>query len=164
MTAIDPAAQPPTLRTEVLADGFVSVAVPAAWHVTRSPQEGIELIAVEPEAEPDQEGLFRANLVLTVAPIEMTFAEWQTGTDVILAESFADYLLLDLEKPTVGGHPGGRRLATYATKENESVTMQQWATLVDGRGVTLTATSSTVTHATHAALVAQVVASLEVGA
>ena len=37
--------------------------------------------------------------------------------------------------------------------------MEQWTTLVDGRGVTLTA-SGTLTHAHHSFLIADIVASL----
>ena len=156
MTLIDPGGP----RHESVADGFVTVSVPSAWETVRGAYPGVELVVVEPE----QRGLFRANLVLAVADVAMGFADWQKGTDMYLAKELRDYVLLDLEKLPVGGHPGGRRLATYATSENQSVTMEQWTTLVDGRGVTLTASTGTLTYAHHSFLIADVVASLHVGA
>ena len=155
MTLSDPGGP----RQESVADGFVTISVPAAWETVRDPYPGVELVVVEPE----QGGLFRANLVLAVADVTMSFADWQKGTDVYLAKELRDYVLLDLEKLSVGGHPGGRRLATYATAANQSVTMEQWTTLVDGRGVTLTASTGTLTYANHSSLMAEIVASLRVG-
>ena len=127
------------MNTLELAGGFVSVEVPDGWEQAPDPYPGIELVVVEPE----QEGLFRANLVVTVTDVAMSFGDWQKGTDVFLAGELHDYLLLDLERMPVGGHPGARRLATHATAENQSVTVQQWMTLVGGRGVTLSASCGT---------------------
>lgn len=144
-----------------VADGFVTVQVPDGWEVAEDPAQGIELVAVAPE----DGGLFRANLVLAVADVAMSFADWQKGTDVYLSRELRDHLILDLEKLSVGEprqHPAGRRLATYATVENESVTMQQWSALVDGRGVTLTATCGTLAFAATTQL-EEAAASLRVG-
>lgn len=127
-----------------LAGGFVSVDVPDGWEQASDPYPGIELVVVEPE----QDGLFRANLVVTVTDVAMSFGDWQKGTDVFLAGELHDYLLLDLERMPVGGHPGARRLATHATAENQSVTVQQWMTLINGRGVTLSASCGTLAFAT----------------
>ncbi len=135
------------MNTLELAGGFVSVEVPDGWEQVSDPYPGIELVVVEPE----QEGLFRANLVVTVTDVAMSFGDWQKGTDVFLAGELHDYLLLDLERMPVGGHPGARRLATYATAENQSVTVQQWMTLLDGRGVTLSASCGTLAFATTGA-------------
>jgi hypothetical protein len=138
----------------------VSLLVPDAWETVRSPHEGVELVSVEPE----QEGLFRANLVLTVTPVAMSLRDWQVGTESYLAAHLADYLPLDAERLTVGGHPGLRRLGTYAAESGDSVTVEQWATLVEGLGVSLAVTTSTLAYAAQAALVAHVVDSLTVGA
>lgn len=77
-----------------LAGGFVSVDVPDGWEQASDPYPGTELVVVEPE----QEGLFRANLVITVTDVAMSFGDWQKGTDVFLAGELHDYLLLDLER------------------------------------------------------------------
>ncbi|MDN5796650.1 MAG: hypothetical protein L0H79_12955 [Intrasporangium sp.] len=156
MTIIDAA----DLRPERVAGGFVRLSAPTHWQTVTEPYPGVGLVV----AEPDRDGLFRANLVLAVTEVTMSFADWQKGTDAYLARQQRDYLLLDLEKLPVGGHPGGRRLATYATAENQSVTMEQWTTLVDGRGVTLTVSTGTLAYALHAGRVAGIVASLRIGA
>src|SRR5206468_177335 len=51
-----------------------------------------------------------------------------------------DYLLLDLERLPVAGLPGGRRLARHVSPEGVDLTMEQWFVLVDGAGITVTAT------------------------
>lgn len=131
------------MTTLELAGGFVTVDVPGGWEQVRDAYPGVELAVVEPE----QQGLFRANLVVTVADVEMSFGDWQKGTDVFLASQLHDYLLLDLERMPVGGHPGARRLATHASDDNQSVTVQQWMTLVGGRAVTLSASCATLAFA-----------------
>lgn len=145
-------------RREVVADGSVSVLVPDAWETVHRPADGVELVVVEPE----QEGLFRANLVLTVTEVAMSLGDWQVGTESYLAAHLADYVPLDAERLDVGGHPGLRRLATYATDDNRSVTVEQRATLVDGLGVTLTATTSTLAWSAQGELLGHVFASLVV--
>lgn len=146
------------MTTLEVAEGFVSVDVPDGWEQVGDPYPGVELIVVEPE----QDGLFRANLVLTVTEVEMSFADWQKGTDVFLAGELHDYLLLDLERVPVGGQPGARRLATYATAENQSVTVQQWMTLVEGRGVTLNASCGTLAFAMSGSALESVATSLRI--
>jgi len=145
-------------RREVVADGAVSLLVPDAWETVRHPHDGVELVSVEPE----QEGLFRANLVLTVTDVAMSLRDWQIGTESYLAAHLADYVPLDAERVAVGGQPGLRRLATYATEDNRSVTVEQRSTVVDGVGVTLTATTSTLAWAAQAELLAHVFSSLVV--
>ncbi|MEW1953097.1 hypothetical protein [Terrabacter sp. NPDC080008] len=143
-------------RREVVADGAVSLLVPDAWETVHHPHDGVELVVVEPE----QDGLFRANLVLTVTDVAMSLRDWQVGTESYLAAHLADYVPLDAELLAVGGQPGLRRLATYATEDNRSVTVEQRSTLVDKTGVTLTATTSTLAWAAQSQLLAHVFASL----
>lgn len=145
-------------RREVVADGAVSLLVPDAWETVHHPHDGVELVVVEPE----QDGLFRANLVLTVTDVAMSLRDWQVGTESNLAAHLADYVPLDAELLAVGGQPGLRRLATYATEDNRSVTVEQRSTLVDKTGVTLTATTSTLAWAAQSQLLAHVFASLVV--
>jgi hypothetical protein len=101
------------------------------------------LIAREPvDAErPDR---FRANVVLTATPVAgLSFRDWQAGTDELLPRTLDDYLPVDLEKLDVAGRPGGRRLAHHASPDGRALTMEQWFTLVDDVGHTLTATVET---------------------
>jgi len=73
----------------------------------------------------------------------MTFRDWQVATDAILPRTLADYLLIDLERLEIDGSPGGRRLAHHVDTAGRALTMEQWFTLHDGRGWTLTATVET---------------------
>lgn len=100
------------------------------------------LVTMEPATSPAP---FRANMVLTVVDnAGLSFRDWQVATDAMLPRMLADYLLLDLEKMTVWGYPGGRRLAHHvSTSRGVAVTMEQWFTAVDSRGYTLTATTET---------------------
>jgi hypothetical protein len=102
------------------------------------------IVAIEPE---DDGAAYRASLVLIVEELgEITFADWQDLADASLPATLVDYQLLDAELVTVGGSPGGRRLAHYATDEGRSVTMEQWFTKADGRGYVLTATVDTLRY------------------
>lgn len=116
--------------------------VPAGWEVHDRPAEGALLVVREPAG--DDPPAFRANLVVTAVPVGgLSFRDWQAGSDEILARALDDYLLVDLERLSVGGGPGGRRLAHHAGPRGEALTMEQWVTLVDGVGHTLTATVAT---------------------
>jgi hypothetical protein len=57
-----------------------------------------------------------------------------------------EYQLLDLERLPVSGHAEVRRLATHTVRDR-SVTMEQWAGLVDQHGWTLTFTVPTMRYA-----------------
>ncbi|GAA4364204.1 hypothetical protein [Nocardioides caricicola] len=112
---------------------------PDGWEVVTEPAVGTRLVAAEPE-----HGGFRANLVVTsVACGGLSFSEWQAGTDVVLGRTLDRYLVIDLERVAVAGHPGGRRLAHHVGPTGEALTMEQWFTAVDDVGHTLTATVPT---------------------
>jgi hypothetical protein len=136
--------------------GFAFV-LPGDWEVLTEPAEGIDLLACEPQpGERD----FRANLVLTVVDNGgLSFRDWQAGTDELLPGVLTDYHLLDLERLPFAGHPGGRRLAHHVHDEAGPLTMEQWFTLVDGVGYTLTATVDTWRYDELADLFAGVAAS-----
>jgi hypothetical protein len=120
-----------------------AVAAPEGWEVLADPPEGVAWAAREP-ADPAAPDRFRANLVLTVVPAGgLGFRDWQTGTEELLPRVLDDYLVVDLERIEVQGSPGGRRLAHHAGPAGEALTMEQWFTLVDGVGHTLTATVET---------------------
>ena len=99
--------------------------------------------AVEP-LDLDEPERFRANVVLTCDDTTgMSFRDWQVATDEVLPRALADYLLIDLEKLEVDARPGGRRLAHHVDTSGRALTMEQWFTLDEGRGWTLTATCET---------------------
>ncbi|WP_250445793.1 DUF1795 domain-containing protein [Actinotalea sp. C106] len=122
------------------ADGRLSLEVPPGWEVVEAPSPGVALVVVEPQDGTE----FRSNLVLTVGelPPTMTFRDWQAGNDELLGSSLQEYLLVDLEHTEVGGLPAVRRLAHHTAPPDLPVTLQQWAVLVDGQGVTLSATTT----------------------
>lgn len=121
----------------------MSVPVPEGWETTTVP-ESDSAVAVEPGEGTDG---FRASLVLTVVDNGgLSFRDWQVATDEMLPRVLDDYLLLDLERRTVAGRPGGRRLASHLAAGGVTVTMEQWFALVgpgDSLGCTLTATVET---------------------
>ncbi|MDH2414579.1 hypothetical protein [Nocardioides sp. CER19] len=108
--------------------------------------EGWDVVTPAPDAtiviEPDRaDGGFRANLVLTVGDNgDLSFRDWQNGTDVLLRHELVDFLLLDLERLDVDGRPGGRRLAHHTSREGAGLVMEQWFAQVGSTGYTLTAT------------------------
>lgn len=129
------------MATTTTADGCVSIAVPDTW-TTHLAVRGVPLTAVD-----DGPG-FRTNAVLTYSrlPDGMGFEDWQRTSDQLLPSTLHDFLLLDLERLDVAGRPGARRLAHHASKENESLTMEQWVTLVGSTGITLTLTCATLRY------------------
>ena len=128
---------------EVLRPSFTPPPAPRGWDTLSEPLPATLWVAVEPQ-DPDAPDLFRGNLVLTCDDVaETTFSDWQRATDGILPRSLADYLLVDLEKLEIDGHPGGRRLAHHVDGAGRALTMEQWFTLDQDRGWSLTATVDT---------------------
>jgi hypothetical protein len=119
----------------VVHDG-ASFPAPDGWEVVRPAPDAT--VVIEPDRD---DGGFRANLVLTVGDNgDLSFRDWQNGTDVLLRNELVDFLLLDLERLDVGGRPGGRRLAHHTSREGAGLVMEQWFTQVGTTGYTLTAT------------------------
>jgi hypothetical protein len=103
----------------------------------------VTVVAVEGE-DPAEPGRFRTNLVVTEQSTGgLGFRDWQAGTEELLGRVLPDYLVVDLERIDAGGRPGGRRLAHHVAPDGRALTMEQWFTLVDGVGHTLTATVET---------------------
>lgn len=133
------------MRPEGAPGGF-TIPLPEDW-VSVEPPPGALLVALEPS---DGER-FRANVVVTRDDVgEMGLHDWQAGTDRLLPGSLQDYLLIDLELLEVAGRAGVRRLAHHtastAALGPQAVTMEQWATLVDGTGWTVTLTVPTLRY------------------
>ncbi|RKS75440.1 hypothetical protein CLV35_1906 [Motilibacter peucedani] len=120
----------------------VRLVVPDGWEPAADGSTGAAL-ALEPE-RPGRG--FRASLVLTVESTPLSFRDWQVAADQVLPQLLADYLVLDLERLPVAGLPGGRRLARHVTAEGADVTMEQWAVLAGGLGITLTGSVETLRY------------------
>lgn len=132
--------------------------VPDDWEVSRVDERSV--LAIEPA---DEDGGFRANLVLTVADNgDLDFAEWQRQTDALLPEVLGEYLLLDLEKLPVAGTDGGRRLAHYVGEDLRALVMEQWCVQVGSTGYTLTATVDSLRYDVAAGLFEACAETLEV--
>jgi hypothetical protein len=148
-------------------DGRARLVLPDGWE-TLPPPAPDTTAALEPadDARPaEAEEGFRSNLVLTTSPQEATsFRDWQVATDELLPRMLTDYLLLDLEKCDVAGHPGGRRLAHHVTPDGTAVTMEQWFAVVSGVGYTLTATVDSWRYDEQADALAAVAAGLQIAA
>lgn len=115
----------------------VSFRPPASWDIIGGGE--FVCVALEPQRT---DGGFRANLVLTVVDnAALTFRDWQAGTDRLLPILLEDYEVIDLQRLTVAGHPGGRRSATHRDACGRPLLMNQWFASVQSQGVTLTATA-----------------------
>lgn len=98
-------------------------------------------VQVHHDAQPRAMTRFRANLVLTVVDnADVTFARWQRASDEALPLLLNGYELLDVQRLSVAGGPGGRRLARHLDAAGGVLVMQQWFTTVGHLGLTLTAT------------------------
>jgi hypothetical protein len=113
-----------------------AVEVPDDWELA-------DTAAIEP-ADGDA---FRASAVLSAEPLgEIDFSTWQDTADAAAAQVLTDFRLIDREHTTIGthlahpGHPGGRRVAHHLAPSGHALVMEQWFTLVDAVGWTLTLT------------------------
>lgn len=120
--------------------GRFSLPIPPGWEIHGEPRVTLPLLM----AAPHEGGGPQANILVTVSelPAEMTFRDWQLGTDDLLARTLVEFQLLDLEHVTLGGLPGVRRLACH-NAGGQAVTMEQWATAFGTRGLAVTATVAT---------------------
>lgn len=141
-------ARMPRMTTISTSCGRASIAVPASWETVELGPAGDVVAAVEP----DDGSRFRTNFVLATSSLDGPAPDWDA----------ADVVLLDREDVQVAGHPGARRLTTHATPADESVTTESWATVVDGRAVTLTANIGTLRVGELARVVDAVAASIAV--
>lgn len=136
------------------------VPLPPGWREQADVAPGT---AVGVESAKTAAGGFASNLVLTGADNrDVSFRDWQVATDQMLPRMLTDYLLLDLERCEVAGHPGGRRLAHHLTPDGVAVTMEQWFADADGVGWTLTATVDSFRYDEQADLLARVAADLRI--
>lgn len=138
--------------------------VPTGWEAydrAGEPADGTVLVALEPvQYADDGRARFRSNLVVTaVTTAGLTFRDWQVGTDQILDRALTEYLLIDLERLDIDGRSGGRRLAHHRGPHGEALTLEQWFTIRDGVGHTLTATVETARYDELADLTAATAAS-----
>ena len=137
-----------------MADLAFRLRLPEGWTQLDAEDPSVLLVAVEP----DDGQPFRSNLVVTAGSLGgLTLRDWQVGSDASLPRALTDYLLLDLEHVEVDGHPGVRRLAHHSAG-GAAVTLEQWATVVDDVGWTLTATVPTMAWAAAQPEVAEVAA------
>lgn len=133
---------------------------PDGWQVEETGRPEV-LVVLEPE---QGEGDVRANLVLTVVSTGgRSFRDWQNGTEVLLPQELADYLLIDLHAVEIDGRPAGSRLAHHVDAQGRALVMEQVFTQVGDLGVTLTATVDVVRHPVVAEELAACCASLRVG-
>lgn len=139
--------------------GACRFTVPTGWeHVPGQPDD--RCIVVEPASNEPERLPFRANLVLTtMLNAGLSFRDWQSGTDELLPQQLLGYQLLDLEKRSVAGLEGGRRLAQHVVDTaagSVPVTLEQWFFLLDDIGHTLSASVDSVRYDTCADLFAEV--------
>jgi hypothetical protein len=139
-----------------------AISLPPTWTVRLDEPEGVALLGIETETDPWG---FRTNLVITVENLDRgtNLHSWQAGATKLLPEALTDFLLLDLQPANVGECPGLRRLAHHDA-DGRAVTMEQWATIDGDRGLTLTASVSTLAYAGLAGQLAAIAGTFRVAA
>ncbi|WP_163508628.1 DUF1795 domain-containing protein [Fodinicola acaciae] len=125
-----------------------SLKLPENWDLVEDPQPGVALVALEP----DRDGVFRCNLVVSVdvVPEGLDLGGWQAGAETMMREAMPDFLLIDLDEVEIGGRPAMYRLAHHLVPDQGAVTMAQWMFLRSGRGFTLTGSVGTMEYAYRA--------------
>lgn len=113
--------------------GF-EIAVPKFWERLVNLNSTVAFVA----REPDNGGVFRANIVVTVEDIDDQ-ERWQRVAMRALAEHLQDYLLLD--ERSEGG--GVQRLFHHLVPDSGAITAEQWAWPAGHLGFTLTASAAT---------------------
>lgn len=122
---------------------------------------GNECLAVVEQARSD--GGFRANLVLTVTSNGgLSFRDWQSRTDQFLPRMLTNYSLVDIERLSVAGRPGGRRCARYLAPSGALVLTHQWFTSAGDLGVTLSGTADIFSFAALRTVFAHAAATLTI--
>jgi hypothetical protein len=149
----------PGIITYRHAAGGFTLPLPEDWERLEGPAPGISLVALEPE----RGERFRANAVVTVEELAggLDLEGWQASTDDHLPGALQGYLLLDRERMELNGRDVIRRLAHHARPETGSITMEQWALVVGRKGVTLTASASTLDYDTLATMFAGIAGELQ---
>ena len=153
---------PPGTRRHTDPRGF-ALAVPLGWTTHTDINATTVLAALEAETPQTATLGFRANLVVTHdEEVGVGLDAWQRNVDVALDRTLRGWVLLDLERLEVSGHPAARRLATYLAPDGPPVTVEQWAVLRGDEGLTLSFTTATSTWDTWADQVAALGASFSV--
>lgn len=133
--------------------GF-SLPLPESWQVVEDPQQGVPLVALEP----DRDGIFRCNAVVTLdeVPKGLDLTGWQAGAETMMRQAMQDFLLLDEDQLEIGGQPALYRLIHHLLPEQGPVTMAQWMLLRASSGHTLTCSVGTMEYETRADLFVEI--------
>lgn len=134
------------------------LSVPVGWELIEDPTAGVALVAVEPAAPAG----FRANIVVTIEAQD-DLETWQRTTDEQLADQLPHFTLIDWEQVDHDGRRFIRRLAHYVGDDTGPVTMEQWATICDHVGYTITASVATLSYDSLAEAFAETATSLRTG-
>lgn len=129
-------------------DGF-ALSLPPSWTQLVEPDvDRVELIALEPERDPE---VFRANVVVTVDDIDSA-EQWQEAAVPALAEQLNDFILLDEQQHG----PVVRRLFHHDVPESGAVTAEQWTWPAGNHGFTVTTSAATFDYDNQADLFATI--------
>jgi hypothetical protein len=112
------------------------ICLPPRWRRTSDPARGVVVAARAPELPASG---VRPELVLRCVPVADGLDPWRDGAVAELAARLDDFELEDEDRYELAGHQVSyRRFAHSATLDD--LVCDQWAWLVDGRGLTLTCT------------------------
>lgn len=122
------------------------ICLPPRWRRTSDPSRGVVVAARSPEVPGSG---VRPELVLRCVPVSDDprsdgpvcddLGAWRDGALAELASRLDDFELEDEDRYELGGHEVAYRRFAHRTALDDLV-CDQWAWLVDGRGLTLTCT------------------------
>lgn len=138
----------------------VDVAVPPQWRRRSDPDRGVLLSARSPFL-PDS-GV-RPEIVVRYAAVDEPLDRWRTGAMRDLARRLVDFALEDDDEVALGEHDVAYRRFAHRSGTVD-VLCDQWAWLVEGLGITLTAACARVDYPDYCDLFETVAETLEVSA
>lgn len=119
----------------------LTVTCPDGWSTVDVAVEGLALVAV---ADVEPASGFRPTLVVSSSRVgKLGLADWEAGTEALLASRLTGYLLLDAAPAELAGRTAQYRLSTYANDAGVELTAAQWSAVDGGVGLSLTLTCAT---------------------
>ena len=141
--------------------GLLSLDVPDGWTTVDDGSPGVALVATEATSPFP----LRCTIVVTTDTLgDITFRDWQLGSDQLLATTLEEYVLIDLNHRMVEGNPAGWRLAHHTVDGGLAATMVQLAVQVGEEGATVTVTMPTLRYPYLAESTQKILGSLRLGA
>ncbi|MCX6399066.1 MAG: hypothetical protein NTX33_03925 [Propionibacteriales bacterium] len=136
----------------------ITVAVPRHWASRKDPEHGI-VVAARARALPASG--FAPEIVLRTVPVDAELAAWRADALAALSRQLDDFDLEDADEFDLAEQPVAYRRFAHRFGAVD-VLCDQWAWVVDGTGVTLTASVARAEYADYCDLFEDVAATVEI--